>query len=150
MKLAEALIERADLQTRIEAMQSRLNNNARVQEGEKPTEDPMKLLAELDTMTAQLEELIHRINLTNSVTKIEDTTITGLIAHRDCLTKKVVILRNFLNNAAQLYQRATRSEIVIKSTVSVSELQVKVDALSKELRETDTKIQAANWTTDLI
>ncbi len=150
MKLAEALIERADLQTRIDAMQSRLNNNARVQEGEKPTEDPMKLLAELDTMTAQLEELIHRINLTNSVTKIEDTTITGLIAHRDCLTKKVVILRNFLNNAAQLYQRATRSEIVIKSTVSVSELQVKVDALSKELRETDTKIQAANWTTDLI
>lgn len=126
------------------------NNNARVQEGEKPTEDPMKLLEELDTMTVQLEELIGRINITNSATKIGDTTITGLIAHRDCLTKKVTILRNFLNSASQLYQRATRSEIVIKSTVSVEELQKTVDALSKELRETDTKIQAANWTTDLL
>lgn len=150
MKLAEALIERADLQTRIDAMQGRLNNNARIQDGEKPSEDPMKLIAELDTMTAQLEELIHRINITNSQTKVGDTTITGLIAHRDCLTKKVTILRNFLTCASQLYQRASRTEIVIKSTVSVEELQKNVDALSKELRETDTKIQAANWTTDLI
>lgn len=150
MKLAEALIERADLQTRLDALQSRLTNNARVQEGERPAEDPIKLLAELDTMAAQLEELICRINLTNSVTKVGDTTITGLIAHRDCLTKKVTIIRNFLNSAAQLWQRATRTEIVIKSSVSVEELQKTVDALSKELRETDTKIQAANWTADLL
>ena len=150
MKLAEALIERSDLQARIEAMQSRLTNNARVQEGEKPAEDPVKLLAELDTMTAQLEDLICRINLTNSSTKIGDTTITGLIAHRDCLTKKITIIRNFLNSAGQLWQRATRTEIVIKSTVSIEELQKTVDSLSKELRETDTKIQSANWTTDLI
>jgi vacuolar-type H+-ATPase subunit D/Vma8 len=57
---------------------------------------------------------------------------------------------NFLNSAGQLWQRATRTEIVIKSTVSIEELQKTVDSLSKELRETDTKIQSANWTTDLI
>ncbi|MBE6542153.1 MAG: hypothetical protein E7672_06870 [Ruminococcaceae bacterium] len=150
MKLAEALIERADLTTRIDVMQSRLCNNARVQDGEKPSEDPIKLLLELDSMTAQLEELIRRINLTNSSTMVGDTTITGLIAHRDCLSKKVTIIRNFLNSASQLWQRASRTEIIVKSSVSVDELQKTVDALSKELRETDTKIQAANWTTDLI
>ena len=36
MKLAEALKERADIQTRISQMQVRLSLNARVQEGEKP------------------------------------------------------------------------------------------------------------------
>ena len=43
MKLAEALINRADLQRRMNALEIRLNNNARVQEGEVPAEDPMLL-----------------------------------------------------------------------------------------------------------
>lgn len=36
MKLAEALMERADLQKRLMQVGSRLRNNARVQEGEIP------------------------------------------------------------------------------------------------------------------
>ena len=46
MKLAEALIERKDLQNRIDVIQNRLMNNARVQDGETPAEDPMALMAE--------------------------------------------------------------------------------------------------------
>ncbi|MBQ8371127.1 MAG: DIP1984 family protein [Clostridia bacterium] len=150
MKLAEALIERSDLQTRIDAMRERLMNNARVQEGEIPAEDPIALMRELDAMSARVEELIRRINLTTSATAVGDTTVTGLIAHRDCLAKRVNILRNFLSAASSLTQRASRTEIVVKSTVSVPDLQKQIDALSKELRETDTAIQAANWTTELI
>lgn len=150
MKLAEALIERSDLQTRIDAMQQRLLNNARVQEGETPAEDPAALMRELDAMSARLEELIRRINLTNAETEIDGTTITALIAHRDCLTKKAGILRNFLAAASSLTQRASRTEIVIRSTVSVADLQKQVDELSREIRVTDTKIQAANWTTELL
>ena len=150
MKLAEALIERSDLQTRIDAMQTRLLNNARVQEGETPAEDPAALMRELDAMSARLEELIRRINLTNAETEIDGTTITALIAHRDCLTKKAGILRNFLAAASSLTQRASRTEIVIRSTVSVADLQKQVDDISREIRETDTKIQAANWTTELL
>ena len=150
MKLAEALIERSDLQTRIDAMQQRLMNNARVQDGETPAEDPASLMRELDAMSARVEELIRRINLTNAETEIDGTSITSMIAHRDCLTKKAGILRNFLAAASSLTQRASRTEIVIRSTVSVADLQKQVDELSREIRVTDTKIQAANWTTELI
>ena len=59
-------------------------------------------------------------------------------------------LRTFLNHASQTVMRGTKNEIVIKSTVSVAELQKCVDNLSRELRETDTMIQGANWLNDLI
>ena len=40
MKLAEALILRADLQKRIDQLRVRLNNNAKVQENDEPSEKP--------------------------------------------------------------------------------------------------------------
>ena len=42
-----------------------------------------------------------------------------------------------------------RTEIKIMSTVDVRKTQKAVDALAKELRELDNKIQAANWATEL-
>ena len=69
MKLANALSLRSELQTRIRQLESRLDNNALVQEGESPAEDPMELLRELEEDYAQLEELIARINRTNSTTE---------------------------------------------------------------------------------
>ena len=62
MKLAEALNQRADLRTRISQLGSRLNLNAKVQEGDSPSEDPTQLLSELEENTRQFEELIRRIN----------------------------------------------------------------------------------------
>ena len=44
LKLAEALLLRADLQKRIEQIKSRLKNNIMVQEGEAPSEEPEDLL----------------------------------------------------------------------------------------------------------
>ena len=55
MKLAEALILRADIQKRIEQLKSRLADNAKVQEGEKPSEEPKALLAELDARRRKLQ-----------------------------------------------------------------------------------------------
>lgn len=40
MKLAIALSQRAEIQTRIRQLESRLHNNALVQEGERPAEEP--------------------------------------------------------------------------------------------------------------
>jgi len=149
MKLAEALAARSDLQKRAAQLQGRLNNNAKVQEGEKPAEDPQALLAELAGVMDQLEDLITRINLTNSAPLPEGGSITALLARRDCLSRKGEILRGFLSSASALVSRSTRSEIKVHSTVRVPELQKQVDALSKELRELDTRIQGLNWTTDL-
>ena len=150
MKLATALSERADLQRRISELGGRLNNNAKVQDGEKPSEDPMELLTELNKDFTRLEELIARINHTNNETKSGDVTLTDLIARRDCLKQKIGIMRSFLDKASEKVSRYSKTEIRILSTVSVSDLQKEVDKLSKELRETDETIQGLNWTTDLI
>ena len=57
MKLAEALQERADLNRNIEQLQSRLNNNVLVQEGEEPAEDPQKLKEMLENCKDQHQDL---------------------------------------------------------------------------------------------
>lgn len=150
MKLATALSERADLQRRISELGGRLNNNAKVQEGEHPSEDPNELLQELDQDFNRLEELIARINHTNNQTKYRDVTLTDLIAKRDCLKSRISILRSFLDNASEKISRYSKAEIKLLSTVSVSDMQKEVDALSKQLRETDETIQELNWTTELI
>ena len=150
MKLAEALNERADIQRRIAQLESRLIDNAKVQEGEEPAERPEDLLAELDGLFSRLEELMSKINWTNSQTIQEGHTMTQLLARRDCLTRKIGVLRSFLHSSSATVSRATRSEIKIKSTVSVAKMQKQVDGLSKELRELDSAIQALNWTTNLM
>lgn len=149
MKLAEALMERADLQKRMEQLGERLRNNARVQEGETPAEDPKELLKELAQVAAQLEEITARVNLTNSRALAGGETLTELLARREVGQKRLALLRSFLENASRLFERGTRTEIKVVSTVNVREMQKQVDKESKALRELDTKIQAANWTTEL-
>lgn len=150
MKLAEALQIRADLQTRLQQLATRLYNNATVQEGSLPAENPEDLMDELDSTTGQLQDIMQRINLTNSEVRDADgQSLTELIARRDCLQKKTAMLRDFMNAASSLTSRRTLSEIRIISTVDVGDLRKKIDRLAKELRETDLKIQQMNWTVDL-
>ena len=150
MKLAQALADRAAAQQRIELLRSRIIANAKVQQGEEPAEDPRELLVQLDQATTQLDELIARINLTNAQMTIDGQTLTQLLAQRDCLRLKVGVLRDFLDSASATVMRATHSEIKILPSVAVAPLQKQVDALSKELRELEGKIQELNWTTELM
>ena len=150
MKLAEALQERADLNRSIEQLRSRLINNVIVQENEKPAEDPQALLKELDSSLSRLEELMRRINHTNCVTISEGKSITELIAARDVLKEKIAVYKDIVSNASQTARRARMTEIKILSTVDVRKLQKKIDDMSKEFRITDNRIQALNWSTELI
>jgi uncharacterized coiled-coil DUF342 family protein len=149
MKLATALSERSDLQKKISELSRRLDNNARVQEGEKPAEDPAELMKELDESLIRLEDLIVRINKTNNVAKSGDFTLTDLLAKRDCLKERIKIMRSFLDEASEKVSRYSKTEIRVHSTVSVSELQKQVDSCSKELRKVDEQIQELNWMTEL-
>lgn len=149
MKLATALSERADLQRRISELQSRLNNNAKTQEGEEPAEDPKALLKELDNLLSRLEYLIARINLTNSSVLSDGKTMTELLARRDCLSKRLAVMRSFLDSASAKVDRYSQKEIKIISTVKVSVMQKQVDDVSKELRLLDERIQGLNWITEL-
>ena len=150
MKLAQALILRADTQKRIEQLKVRLLSNAKTQENEKPSEDPKLLLKELDKLTSELFKLICSINLTNSSTKFDGMSLTEMIAKKDALTLKANVLREFATSASQKVDLYSNSEIKILSTVDVSALQKQVDALSKEIRELEMKLQEANWSVDLV
>ena len=149
MKLAEALLERADLQKRIAQMQGRLIKNAQVQQGETTAEDPQALLEEQEALIGRLEELMTRINLTNASVTVNGETLTALLARRDARKMQLQQLRAFLDAASDLYDRARMSEIRILSAVNVSALQKELDQKAKAYRELDARIQEANWTADL-
>lgn len=150
MKLAEALNLRADLTKRIARLKERLVNNAQVQEGDIPAEDPETLLKELDDNILELANLIKVINKTNSSTYVEKQSIADMIAERDALGLKISVLRKFLDEAAAKVDRYSSKEIKILSTVNVAEKQKEIDKLSKEYRLIDTKLQGLNWTTDIV
>lgn len=149
MKLAEALQERADLNRKIDQLENRLCDNVLVQEGENSNEDPEELFKEFDDSIDRLEELIARINLTNSQTTIKDQSLTELIAAKDVLQKKISIYKEVLNAASKNTARATRSEIKVLTVINVRQLQKKIDRMSKQYRELDNLIQQSNWNTDL-
>ena len=145
MKLAQALNERADLQARMSELENRLTANARTQEGVDPAENPEVLFAEYEACAARLEELMARINRTNNTVVVEGSTLTELLAKRDCLKMRVNAYRRFLEDASMTTHRAMRSEIKILPTVSVADYRKVLDDYSAELRELDGKIQMANW-----
>ena len=60
------------------------------------------------------------------------------------------VYSDLIGTAAQQLNRYRRSEIKLLSTVNVTEIQKQIDILSRQYRELDTKIQAANWNTELI
>lgn len=52
MKLAEALILRADAQKRLSELKKRLLDNAKVQEGDQPAEKPADLIQQMEELSA--------------------------------------------------------------------------------------------------
>ncbi len=151
MKLAEALIERADLQKSLEVLRERLRNNAKVQEGTEPNEDITALLKEMDGILSRLEYLIVHINKTNAASIMKDgKTIADTIARKDVLAKELSLLSELMSAGSDLVNRYTRGEIKVNTAFSVKELQGVISEKAKALRLLDTSLQEANWLTELI
>ena len=90
MKLAEALILRADLKKWTEQLRERLRRNAKEQEGDRPAEQPEALLEELDRAASDLESLIRRVNWTNANLMFDGRyRISDAIAMRDILDLRI-------------------------------------------------------------
>ena len=72
----------------------------------------------------------------------------------DCIYNNQVsrpqLFQNTISIASNLCFRSRGDEIRQLSAVDVKALQKKVDALSRDYRILDNRIQAANWTADLI
>lgn len=117
MKLAEALILRADCQKRMAQLKSRLLANTKVQEGDAPAETPRELIAELGRVSAELLDLIKRINRTNSATVYSEVrTISDALAERDVLALQRAVYVEMAQTASITQDRYSRSEVKYVST----------------------------------
>lgn len=150
MKLAEALILRADYQKRMEQLKSRISRNAKVQDGEKVAEDPKELLQELNDGLDELTKLVQKINKTNTQVLLDNNqTLSDALTMRETLHAKHLIYRQLAEDATVTQDRYSRTEIKFKSTVDIAKIQEKADDLALAYREIDTKIQEKNWLVDL-
>ena len=146
MKLAEALLLRADLLKKIEHLQNRIRPVLIVSDDKLPQEDPDKLLAQLRKAIRDLESLIIRINKTNNETNVEgEGLLMEALAKRDSLKMLSEKLRN-IRNAAQINNSGDSN---LKTTISIKKLQIEMDQTGRAFREIDSKIQEINWLTEL-
>lgn len=152
MKLAEALLERADLQKRIQQLESRIVSSASYQEGEPPAEDAAELLAQAIAAIGDLERLVTLINTTNAATVGSDgRTMTALLAAREALRSHHGILSRAADAAAgnAWNQRQLRSELRQVAALPVKQIREQADAVAQQLRALDVQIQSTNWEADL-
>ncbi|MDT0161344.1 DIP1984 family protein [Bacillus sp. AG4(2022)] len=151
MKLAEALILRSDYQKRVEQLRNRLSQNARVQEGDLPNEEPQTLMKELTELLVKLKSLIQNINRTNLHTVFDQAqSLADALTSRDLIGQERKIYSDLLGQATIRHDRYSRSEIKYVSMIDVKETQKFVDELSQKYRILDVKIQELNWKTELM
>ena len=152
MKLAEALVSRADLNARIAQLNERIQRCVLVQEGEQILEDPNLLLIELNQDLDQLRDLITRINLTNiqTVLQPQQISLTAALAQRDILARQHDLLSGFTKAASERFKRYSLREIRILPAIDIGALHRQIDDIARQRRELDIAIQSANWATELL
>ncbi|MBC8171414.1 MAG: DIP1984 family protein, partial [Anaerolineae bacterium] len=141
----------ADAQKRIQQLRERLIRVVRVQEGDKPAEDPQELRAELARTLDEYNHLVKAINRTNAATPFSPgITLTDALANREVLGMERDILYSMVQAATEQRFMYSRTEIRYVTTFSIHEYQKRIDDLAKLFREMDSAIQALNWQVDLI
>jgi hypothetical protein len=154
MKLGELLALRADFQKRMHQLQQRLLDNATLQEGDVPVVDPVALLAQYRELADEHERVVRRINRTNTVTRVEIApevlSLADAVVRRERLARHAGVLRDLTARAMPERSRFLRTEIKHVPAFNVTAVMAEADALSREHRELDTRIQRANWEVDAI
>lgn len=151
MKLAEALLLRSDMQTKLASLQQRINSNVMIQEGDQPSENPQSLIQEAFQLNNELYLLIERIHRTNAQAHTDQgSSLIHLLSQRDALTHQHRIIQQAIDHTRRENGRYSSSEIRWVKTVSVSELQKQADSISQLLRQNNLEIQSSNWQIDLI
>lgn len=150
IKLAEALLLRADMQTKVVRLQQRISSNAIVQKGDKPQENPEQLLREVVGVLGELKAIVTRINKTNlSATLADGRSLTEAIAERDRLKKHYAILLAADEAIRRSPDRHGLREIKWVPQFDSAKLQKQAEDLAKKIRELNARIQETNWATEL-
>ena len=141
MKLAEALMERADLQRRLVQIRERIKQNALYQEGETPAESVTELLAEYRRCAERLETLVVALNRSNQQIVLADG--------RDGLIRECAMLIALCEAAMPDNSRYSRSELRYVSAVNIADIRKEADKLAQNCRQLDILVQQANWSHEL-
>ncbi|RJQ56416.1 MAG: septicolysin [Actinobacteria bacterium] len=150
MKLAEALLLRADLQKKLESLRTRIDKNTRVQEGETPSEDPQVLIEQSLELCRKLQKLVFEINEANLTGRTSQSrSLTEALAERDGMIQQHSILGSAASSATQPADRYGLKEIRWLKTVDVAKLQSDADELAEAIRGVNVEIQEANWLIEL-
>jgi hypothetical protein len=150
MKLAEALLLRADMQKKLASLQARAQKYAVVQEGERPAEEPQSILQQITSVATDLQRLVFDINRANIHHKIASgESLTEALAKRDSLALRHRIIQSVLDVCAKPPERYGVKEIRWVTAVNVAALQAEVDDLAKQIRELNAAIQEAGWKVEL-
>jgi len=147
MKLAEALLQRADLQRKIDQLTARILPNLIVHNQARPQEDPTKLLAQLRDTVKKFEAIVVKINKTNMLTRLPDgrSLMEGL-AQRDGLKVLQEKMRQ-VRQSSTLHNSGYNNQ---STTLKFTAIQSEIDQLGRAFRDIDTVIQGLNWNTELI
>ncbi len=155
MKLAEALIERQALESKIARLRERLLANARVRAGDLPFESPavlFKRLADTAVVLERLEVRIYRTRVTAALPESPGVPLARVAARRDTLALRLATLEDLLRVATDPGSppAAGRPDIRLEPSVDVPALQDQIEALLADIRALETRLQAAEWAVDLV
>ncbi len=152
MKLGQALMDRADMQSKLMMLNDRILSNLKVQEGQEIIENPNELLREYEEVNEKLTVLIQAINRTNSSTIIPEynMTIAEALVKKERLLELKHLYESVVSDASNYQMRMLRTEIKYVNVVDVKKIQKMSDEISKEYRLLDIKIQELNWLTELV
>ncbi len=150
MKIAEALILRADMQKKLASLKQRIGNNVIVQEGDVPHEDPAALMAQAFAAQDELEALVVRINLANQTHALADgRVLSQAVAHRDTLVARHALISHAVASTHKEPDRYSHKEIKWQAVIKVASLQKQADDLAQAIRNLNIAIQEANWKAEL-
>ena len=138
MKLAEALLIRADQKKKILSLRERIAQNALAQEGE------------CFAVIAEQQALVLKIDAANAAAKLPDgRPLTEVLAARDVLMQQHGILKSAVEATHKEADRYSMREIKWVPQIDVAATQKQMEDLSRKIRELNVQVQETNWRTEL-
>lgn len=150
MKLAEALLIRADQKKKLASLRERITRNAIVQEGELPSEKVEDLLKSAAGVMQEQMSTVQSINAANQTKKLADGRLLAMVlAERDNLVHQHSLITAAIQATHKDVNRYGQKEIKWLPQFNIAAMQKRADDLSKNIREINVIIQAANWQIDV-
>lgn len=150
MKLAEALLLRADQKKKLASLRDRIAKNARVQDGEEPQEKVADMIAESFAVMQEQQATVRQIDRANAYAKLPDgRLLADALAERETLVQQHSLLISAIAATQVEGDRYSPREIKWVAQIKVSAVQKQADDLSAKIRVLNARIQETNWLIEL-